>query len=264
MDGTFLPHEKMPLQIDIDAVNRFKSYGGKFAFATGRVPQAAEKFLQTGITNFPSILGNGSTIYDHDKGSILWNTNLSPECIPAVREIAREFPQVSVEVNTPDKILVCRENARELWHINYVGFKNWESCTLTEAERYPWSKVLFAGENDDIRKLSEYVSKRGFDCGEFVQSSDIFYEILPKGCTKGSALTKLREILGQDSFVIGMGDFYNDYELLQNSDFSACPSNAEPDVKNICDYVCKSSVEEGAAAEVLGLLFDNKINLYKN
>jgi Cof subfamily protein (haloacid dehalogenase superfamily) len=259
MDGTFLPESKIPLDMDMTAVRRFKDGGGKFAFATGRIFQASKRYLDLNIANAPCILANGSMIYDPVSAKVLYRENLSREALETAAYIYKHFPDISVEINTPDEVLVCRSNAQEMNHINLVGFTNWRETTIAETVKYDLTKILFAGEEPDVDKLEAYFKANPIHSGEFVRSSKHFYEIIPSGCSKGSALQKLREMMGPNAYFIAMGDYYNDLEMLQNADFAACPSNAEPFVKHICDYVCRRSVEQGAAAEVFELLASGKI-----
>ncbi|MDR0987386.1 MAG: Cof-type HAD-IIB family hydrolase [Ruminococcus sp.] len=251
MDGTFLPSTKIPLEIDMAALNDFKQNGGKFAFATGRILQASYKYLEMGIANAPCVLANGSMIYDPVKKEVLYSENLTLNALSAVKFIYENFPDVSVEINTPDEVLVCRNNANEMKHINTVGFKNWRETTIEEAAKKTLVKVLFAGEKEAIDKLTEFEKLHPFGCGEFIRSSEHFFEVLPDGVSKGSALKRLREMSPPDTYFVAMGDFYNDSEMLKEADFAVCPSNAEPGVKEICDYICARSCEDGAAAEII-------------
>ncbi|MDR0904405.1 MAG: HAD-IIB family hydrolase [Ruminococcus sp.] len=251
MDGTFLPSSKIPLECDLKALENFKACGGKFAFATGRIFQASYKYLELNIANAPCILSNGSMIYEPIKKEVLYCEYLSKNALSAVQFIYENFPDVSVEINTPDEILVCRNNDNEMKHINTVGFRNWREATIEEAVEKTLVKVLFAGEKEAIDKLTEYEKSNPFDCGEFIRSSEHFFEILPKGVSKGSALKRLREMSPKNTYFVAMGDFYNDSEMLKEADFAVCPLNAEPDVKKICDYICQRSCEDGAAAEII-------------
>ena len=58
LDGTLLPSNKIPLQKDLEAIERFKKYGGTFTIATGRVIQATEQFFDILKPNAPVILKN--------------------------------------------------------------------------------------------------------------------------------------------------------------------------------------------------------------
>jgi hydroxymethylpyrimidine pyrophosphatase-like HAD family hydrolase len=133
MDGTFLPSSKKPLECDLAAVEHLKNSGGKFSFATGRILQASYKYLDLGIANAPCILANGSMIYEPIKKEVLYSENLKSDALSAVKFIYDNFPEVSVEINTPDEVLVCRNNDNEMKHINIVGFKNWYETTIDEA-----------------------------------------------------------------------------------------------------------------------------------
>jgi Cof subfamily protein (haloacid dehalogenase superfamily) len=257
MDGTFLPHSKIPLDIDMEAVGKLKSYGGKFAFATGRILQASYKYLEMNIANAPCVLANGSMIYDPVKSKVISSENLSNEAFEAVDFIYENFPGVSVEINTPDDVIVCRHNHQEQKHIDTVGFKKWRKDTLENVKNLTLTKVLFAGEEDAVTELESYLKLHPFDCGQFVRSSEHFYEILPKGCSKGSAIKKLRDYCPTGTKFVAMGDFYNDAEMLKEADFAVCPSNAEPDIKEICDYICNRSCENGAAAEIIQKIIDD-------
>lgn len=50
------------------------------------------------------------------------------------------------------------------------------------------------------------------------------------------------------------GDGLNDLISIQTAGFSACPSNADPRVKQACDYICKNHGGHGAIKEFLSLL----------
>ncbi|MDR0944382.1 MAG: HAD family hydrolase [Ruminococcus sp.] len=251
MDGTFLPSTKIPLEIDLKAVDEFKKRGGKFAFATGRIFQASYSYLDLGIANAPCVLANGSHIFDPVKKETLYRENLSNEAFRVVDFIYENFPDVSVEINTPDDVVVCRNNYNEQKHIDTVGFKKWREDNITNVKNLTLTKILFAGRSKEITELENYLKEHPFDCGNFVRSSNHFYEILPKGCSKGSAIKRLRTFYPPDMKFIAMGDFYNDVEMLDEADFAVCPSNAEEDVKTICDYICQNSCENGAAAEII-------------
>lgn len=51
-----------------------------------------------------------------------------------------------------------------------------------------------------------------------------------------------------------IGDDVNDYYVLKEVGFSACPQNAVEIVKEIVDYICNSNAGEGAVREVCDLI----------
>jgi Cof subfamily protein (haloacid dehalogenase superfamily) len=261
IDGTFLPKSKQYVPRNMEAINRLFELGGHFSIATGRVLQAASHLIGSDrFVNFPVILGNGCMLYDPIKKEPIWFQNLDKAVFPCIKEIAEKFPEVSVEINTPDDIIICRINDYERYHILAARFKNTLEMSLDAAARYEWVKVLFAGEPDVIASVARYAAAKNWDCAEFVSSADIFFEVLPKGCNKGTALTRMREILHlEDRTIIAMGDYYNDLELIGAADFAACPFDALPEVKSACNYVCRSTCEEGAVGEVIEKLINGSL-----
>ncbi|MDR0946490.1 MAG: Cof-type HAD-IIB family hydrolase [Ruminococcus sp.] len=252
VDGTFITHSKEYIKRNLDAVKKFQEQGGRFTLATGRVLQAAEHFFDGGFINFPAILGNGSMIYDTHERKILWNRNLSPDVFPIICEIAEKFPEISVEIDTPDSIIVCRMTPYEKDHIKAAKFKTYRELPLKEAANLEIVKTLFAGHPDTITKLCEYQKNQDWQQADFVRSHETFFEVLPRGCNKGTALKRIKEMPGMsDCYFVAIGDFYNDLEMLEAADYAACPGDAIDDVKAVCDYVCESGYEDGAIAELI-------------
>jgi Cof subfamily protein (haloacid dehalogenase superfamily) len=261
IDGTFLPISKEYVPRNMEAINRLYELGGHYSIATGRVVQAAWHLLgHDRFVNYPVILGNGGMIYDPEKKAPIWFQNLDKAVFSNIKEIAEHFPEVSVEINTPDAVVICRINDYERYHILAARFKKTLEMTLEEAMTLPWEKVLFAGEPQVISKLVEFAASQNWDCAEYVSSADIFFEVLPKGCNKGTALRRMREILHlEDWKIIAMGDYYNDIEMLEAADFAACPFDSLPEVRAACDYVCLSTCDEGAVGEVIEKLINGSL-----
>lgn len=157
-------------------------------------------------------------------------------------------------------------NEQEKYHIRVAKF-DYEAASFGEIPD-GWSKVLFAGENADIRAMTEYVKDKksggiefsswrttGYSDMEFVESSDMFFEILPFGCNKGTALKKLCELKKLEGFKIAaMGDYDNDLPMMEYADISAAPAGANENVKPKADLVTKASCEDGAVAEFISYI----------
>ena len=110
---------------------------------------------------------------------------------------------------------------------------------------------------DDMDFFGAYVRSQGWDTVDFVRSSEMFWEMLPKGVSKGSALTEYRRLDGwQDFTFVSIGDFDNDIEMLCAADLGACPANAEDKVKKAAGLVLSHTNEDGAVAELIGYIID--------
>ena len=79
LDGTLLPASKEISVADAAAISQFRAKGGKFAIATGRTLQAAQRYLKKLQPNIPVILFNGAAIYDPVAEKWLYTGELPPE-----------------------------------------------------------------------------------------------------------------------------------------------------------------------------------------
>lgn len=80
-------------------------------------------------------------------------------------------------------------------------------------------------------------------------------ELRIKECHQGISdkLAKLQDIMQRYNATLDevayIGDDYNDLECMRLCGYSACPADAEDDIKQQVDYVCKTKAGEGAVRE---------------
>lgn len=253
LDGTLLTTDKRISSVDFDAIERFRNRGGKFAFATGRTLQSAMQYVSALKIDMPIIMYNGACIYDPVSKRILHSCMLPDNAYDFTLEIFREFPEVGAEVLTPDGTYIIKQNSYEKKHADYCS--NPIFCSIDDVKKGCWLKVLFAMSPHDIDRLTEFADKRKFKGVSFIRSENVFYEMMPKDVSKGSALNECRKILNmKDITFAAAGDYDNDLELLKNADFGAAPANAQDCVKKAADYVMKASCDEGAIAELISAI----------
>jgi len=72
----------------------------------------------------------------------------------------------------------------------------------------------------------------------WVHSASSYWEVLPLGVSKGSALKKLIRFLGlEPEEVVSIGDYLNDMEMLTVSGLGVAVANAHPRLKAVADKV---------------------------
>ncbi len=251
LDGTLLPHNSMVCDEDIRAIRQYIADGGHFTLATGRMPDMLEYAGMLG-TNLPCIVGNGSVIYDYQNHKVLWERFLNPIAKTAIPDVMRKFPGLGLEMRVLDKLYVSRPNDQVRWHFSWEDQK----YTLVNHEEtiYNCHKMLLLEEHEVLERAKAVLEENYPGAFDYVFSCAVFLEILPRGCTKGDAVPKLKEICGlPNAPVFAIGDYGNDVTLLRTADFSGCPSTAIDEVKAVADVVCKP-VGEGAVAEFISVL----------
>ena len=251
MDGTLLNSKKEITPQDLDSIRKFTSLGGKFTVATGRTVQTFEQYRNILGIDIPIILFNGALIYNYRTGQTLYMNELPDEAKNITKEIMELLPEAGGEVLKQDGTYIFRNNDYEQLHTNLCKIVPNYSC-LEDIDSEGWLKVLFAMAPEDIPHIELLVHQKGYDTVEFVKSSNIFYEMLTKGITKGSALDEYRRLEGfEDYTFVSIGDFDNDVEMIKNADLGACPSNAQEDVKKSADLVLSHSCDDGAVSELI-------------
>ncbi len=251
LDGTLLPSNKIPLQKDLEAIKRFKKYGGTFTIATGRVIQAADQFFDILKPNAPVILNNGSLIHDIKTGKTLYNRTLDRSAKEYTLALMEKFPEMGVEVNFSDKICVVRLTEWEQQHLNVTHLPYVETG-IDDIPEDGWCKVLYSVSHDMIHELEEFAASEGWDKASFVVSGESYFECLPKDTAKGFALKELIKIAGWENCrIAASGDYNNDLELLENADIPIAPQNAQEIVKKAAEFVTSADCNSGFISEAI-------------
>ncbi len=259
LDGTFLPKSKTPLPRDLAAVRRFEQAGGIFTIATGRTVQASRRYPEELGLKSPMIVFNGAGIYDPVQDKLVYLHPLPPEASAMTAHILHDQPEAGVEVLCAEDTWVVNNTKYEQDHVRICGvtpqYGSVEEVTGT------WMKVLFAMSPDDIPPFIDYIDRQHFEGVDFIRSEAKFYEMLPKGVSKGSALNAYRKLPDMEGFTfVAVGDFDNDIEMLRAADLAVCPQNACGNVKAVADRILTRTCEEGAMEELIDFLLEQAEN----
>lgn len=263
LDDTLLTSDKKISQENKKALEMFMSNGGQFAFATGRVPLGARLALEYIVPNAPIICFNGAGIYDFNDNKLLWEKSLDKDAYKVVEYVEQNMPESGIEVCTNDKVYFCRTNRIVRIHKQIEKFPDNDSDYRSIQE--DWKKVIFMQEHEEMPKIKKLIAESEYsDSYSFIQSSPNYYELLPKGATKGDALRELARILGIDeSRTIGVGDNENDFTLVRYAGIGVAVSNAVSMVRDAADYITVDNNHSALCAIIEGLdkgriSFDNK------
>ncbi|MBR2284187.1 MAG: HAD family hydrolase [Ruminococcus sp.] len=251
MDGTLLDSHKQITDIDRAAIRRFTGLGGHFSVATGRTIQSFDQYRSMTELKSPVIMYNGAAIHDYVSGETLYTHPLPDNARQLAMDIMAAMPENGGEVLCTDNTYVFSNTDYQKLHTKICGITP-VYAGLDEIPEGGWLKVLFAMSPEDMLRMEVLISQMSCPGVDFVRSSDIFWEMLPKGISKGSALEVYRTLPGYEDFTfVAAGDFDNDLEMLRAADLGACPANAEEIVRENADIVLGSTNDEGAVAELI-------------
>lgn len=266
IDGTFLSDDKKFVKRNLDAIEYFKNNGGIFTFATGRTEELVRICINDiiSLANAPMILCNGAYIYDFEKKEKYYELTMHRGKTKELFEfVDKEFPQVAFR--TPwEKGLITKAPMHRMIAKEFGNVP--EAITMVDCvDKIPTEKIfkaVFACDEPEIfMKLEKDIREKFGEYFSFITSEANFFEVLPKGSSKGTILPKLKEFFyNKNSTVFAIGDYHNDIEMLRCADVSACPSNALDTVKQVCRYTLCSN-NDGAIADLIEKIEQNYITI---
>jgi len=254
LDGTLYSSEKTVSKENREAIEYFKSEGGIFTFITGRVPKTSEKICENIKPNAPYGCFNGGGIYDPDAKKYLWKMLLQREAIELVREVDNQLPEMGIQLNTEKAVYFNKDNSAMV-HFRAVTGLPKISCHFADVAE-PVLKVVFAHDDEEqiiklITLLNNHPLAHHFD---FIRSERRLYEILPKGVSKGVALSKLAELLNiRAEKTIAAGDYNNDVSMIKQAGLGFAVANAVAEAKAVADYIAVDNNSHAIAAIINGL-----------
>ncbi len=265
IDFTFTDSNRRLVERNLKAVEAFKAEGGLFALATGRDSSVMGQLrpLVAGLCNAPCIHCNGAYLYDHRAGRRLGEVTLKHDRVREVyRYASARFPGIGIRISSDIGALVLRMNSYMEGEIRYADTPDSyircdEPGTLERFESHAWYRLAFRADPAQLKEVREAVeSKFG---GEFAFSlaEPTIYEFQAKNATKGTAIARLRRVLGEQEIadsdkltVYAAGDFENDLEMLKACDIPACPENAIDSVKSVAKiHLCRC--DDGAIGDLI-------------
>lgn len=263
-DGTLTYKAGKVSKENAEAIRYFQSEGGLFTLATGRFPNHAYEFKDQIELNAPIIALNGTLLYDLKNQKIIkeWTVQ-KEECYKLLQYIYEHWP----------KIWEC--------FVNY----SYESSASLNPGKYPSSSTapgtitsnvslspkeylsnpekldqLFEKLPDRIYKILSYqpaeltyklqadLKKKFGHIFRFDLSWPEGLEVQPIISGKGVAVQYLKNHLDEEIHTtIGVGDYENDFSLLEGVDISYAVDNAIDSIKAIADRVTVSNKEHALA-----------------
>lgn len=248
-DGTFADYEQVIPAENVAAADYFMREGGRFALATGRSLPGVRTRLPQLRYNAPFVLCNGALVYDFERETALWSSQMPKEAMQMAAEIKREFPDVGMEIFKEEKIYLV--NASEATDRHIAKEKLVPVCCEVESVPVGYQKIMLLAPHERLLEVERWVLERPHYRFDFVFPEPHYYEALDASINKAAGLRQLAAHLGIPmERVAAVGDYYNDIEMLRAAGTGACVAAAPADVKAVCDWVL-CDVREGAIAEMV-------------
>lgn len=255
VDGTLIPlGSGGPSQRTMDAIREVQAAGVRFGVSTGRdTMELLNLFNGDDVAFRTGILSNGKKIMVD--GEVVRLSLIDNEALHQVAAEVSKYPHTMVtayplETDETNPIFCMGATQEEVdaWAKTY-------SFNARRVDRFPDVDVLgatiaCAAEQEVLDRIEEYVLTQ---CPVFdlAKPSARWWDILPKGLNKGSALQMLLDELGiaRDEVVV-FGDADNDLSILLGVENSVAVDNATPAAKAAAKWHI-GACEDDAVAQAL-------------
>lgn len=245
---------------NVEKIEYFMSEGGKFSISTGRSVCAISDVLNQVKRISPSIVANGCMIYDYSEQKILYENVLPESDHKLIEKIINSGINVGIEIHCGSDAYTANRTELVTEHQVYEKFEAPDVNYLDIIEN-KWHKVICILDSaEDRARLKEKMLKEESSC-DFIETCATiggecrnYFELVPKGVSKASALTELCKLMNiKKGGLFAAGDYYNDAAMLKLADISAVPCDSPEDIKDLAQHItCKC--EDGAVADFIDYL----------
>ena len=262
IDGTLNNKIRKLPRRNYNAIKEFTERGGNFTLASGRLQSILERNYNRITPNQPAIVLNGAGIYDFDKREMIWRSTIGEKGREFVKYISEEFDEIfkSVDIGVyfDDYVYIVRNGL--LSNVTMLGDKaKYEIVkSVDDVPKEGWMKVIFWSNPVTIEKLRKVISTLENPDANFMSSSILTLEMLQKDTHKGVGIMKLADMLGiEKSHVAAIGDYYNDWDMLQTVGLPACAGQAPSSIHKICKFeACHCN--KGCVADLLEYIMSGR------
>lgn len=244
------------------AIKEFTERGGNFTLASGRLRSSLERNYNRITPNQPAIVLNGAGLYDYNERKMLWRNTIGEKGRDFVKYISEEFDEIfkSVDIGVyfDDYVYIVKSGLLSKGTMYFDKARHEYVKSVDDIPPDGWMKVIFWSNPLTINKLKTVINKLENPDANFMSSSAFSLEMLQKDTHKGVAIMKLADMIGvEKSHVAAIGDYYNDWDMLQTVGLPACAGQAPSSIHKICKFeACHCN--HGCVADLLDYIMSGR------
>ena len=257
LDGTFFGSRTNLVERNLERIKYFCDNGGRFTFATGRLPLFIKKPIPSpeDIVNFPAVMGNGTCLFDYQRQIAVEEHYLDNSLLAEVEDyLIREtgFEAAIRATYAGGVVMSTLENsALKREFETFPEYVERVVCSAHSWCGYNLYKANIRGNTDVIQALYPRMRAEFGNVFNVTTSAKTMIELMPLGISKATMLADIKErMLNKDTILCTVGDYDNDLEMHAISDLAVCPSNANDLVKSVCRLQLCSN-DDGVIADLI-------------
>ena len=229
-DGTIFFKDHLKKE-DIEAVEAFQKEGHLFGLCTGRPLAGITKYVKDEMKFDFYIISTGAVILDKDLNPLYEKPILKT----TVQAIIDKYEGKSMIAIQADRNFYS-------FHEERLDDKRYFLKTLDDLKTDAiFSISLECQDEIEAKELCQNIKDTFLDVDAFQNTR--YIDVVPMGCSKGVAITMLKDMLHIES-IAGIGDSYNDIPMLDTVDeaftFNASPSQVKDHADQCVDSVAQA------------------------
>lgn len=261
MDGTLLLSDCTISESMKKSIDSAVSKGHRFVLTSGRpLPSILERKVKLGLNynNTFIISNNGGLIYDCDKAETIYMNKLSGDTIRKVVKMADEAG-IHVHSYTDSEIIGYEEDEEVSFYRRRIKMPFIAVKDIADYLKDGAYKVQIISLNDRkaLEDLAVKINEKLGDDVEAFFSNAYYLEVLPKGTSKGAAVSWLTDYLSMPhSHTYAAGDEDNDISMIEAAGTGIAMKNATDKVKAAADIITENDNNHDGLIEVLNKYFN--------
>ncbi|MDO5047001.1 MAG: Cof-type HAD-IIB family hydrolase [Anaerococcus sp.] len=248
VDGTLVNSQRVISEKTRLSLIRAMEEGHKLAIVTGRpragVIDLAEKLEFKKYGGYLSTF-NGGMLVDYKNDKVIKNHSLDSKLAMEIIHFSKDL-DLEIIIPHKDKLYTRKRGFYAEFEAKALNMDLVVEENLENIIDFAPNKFLFAQKSEKIDLPSQKLKEAFGEQTEQVKSSRFYYEVMPKGLSKGKSLIELGEILGiKREDTLAFGDEMNDYSMIEMAGVGIAMANAVDPIKNLADYITLSNDEDG-------------------
>lgn len=226
------------------AVKKWVDSGRYFSIATGRQYLMIEEECHRMGLSTPVIVRGGAEVIDAQTGKILYKEWMAKDDVEKIYNLLLEN-NINFLVEKDDTLY---SNFKFEIDFPKVFYK-----TLTELEISDLPKIVLKSSEEDLEKVQKLMDgiENSFPMINVIRNHSRYGYGWDITSVKATKLYGIVKVMGDLSLtrdqVVGVGDSYNDFPLLEAAGFKVAMGNAHQEVKDIADIIIPPYDQDGVA-----------------
>jgi Cof subfamily protein (haloacid dehalogenase superfamily) len=257
IDGTLMDMDHVIHPLTRNTLFRLRDAGFPFTLATGKSLAGTISQADALEVDLPLVLINGGMLQTR-RGEVLHAVTLPEAIVSQVVDLC-ERHQRDLVMYIDDGIYFkeMNENIYPVYGHLTAGLRPigaWHTIT-DRFSRVNKCLVVDSTDRQNLIEMGRLFEAAFQNTVDILHTSTYLVEVMPRGVTKVTGLTKLTDSMGIPlSRVMAFGDFDNDAEMLSAVGLGVAVSNASPRAKEAAHLIIGAVNEQGPAHFLIKLL----------